>query len=141
MIDDVGLGGTAPRLVGRRQLIAGAGVAVMAAGLVACDSGDDAESAVTNSAPETAGPTSATIAPRPTTGAAPSTSASAGGAEKSERAIQLFATPLQNQFAAWAFEYVAEGADVGEIEAIANDMASDDDGAYYDAWYLHATRH
>src|SRR4029453_15728671 len=73
----------------------------------------------------------------------------AGATEPSEpppppptpRAIALFPPPLQNQFAAWAFEYVAEGADVGEIEAIANDMASDDDGAYYDAWYLHATRH
>jgi pimeloyl-ACP methyl ester carboxylesterase len=141
MIDDVGLGRTSPRLVGRRQLIADAGVAVMAAGLAACDSGDDAESAVTNSGPEPVGPTSATIAPRPTTRSAPSTSALAGGAEKSERAIQLFATPLQNQFAAWAFEYVAEGADVGEIEAIANDVTSDDDSAFFEAWYEHAIRH
>jgi hypothetical protein len=53
----------------------------------------------------------------------------------------MLATPLQNQFANWAFEYVAEGADVGELEAIANDMADDSDGAYYDAWYGHATRH
>jgi hypothetical protein len=58
-----------------------------------------------------------------------------------ERSIQLFATPLQNQFAAWAFEYVAEGADVGEIEAIASDMTSDDDAAYYEAWYSHAKLH
>ncbi|HEX4624744.1 MAG TPA: alpha/beta fold hydrolase [Solirubrobacteraceae bacterium] len=53
----------------------------------------------------------------------------------------MFATPLQNQFAGWAFEYVAEGADVGELEAIANDMANDSDDAYYDAWYGHAKRH
>jgi hypothetical protein len=58
-----------------------------------------------------------------------------------QHSIQLFATPLQNQFASWAFEYVAEGADVGEIEAIANDMTSDDDAAYYQAWYSHAQRH
>jgi dipeptidyl aminopeptidase/acylaminoacyl peptidase len=58
-----------------------------------------------------------------------------------ERSSQLFATPLQNQCAAWAFEYVAEGADVGEIEAIASDMTSDDDAAYYEAWYSHAKLH
>jgi pimeloyl-ACP methyl ester carboxylesterase len=57
------------------------------------------------------------------------------------RGLNLFATPLQNQFAEWAFEYVDVGADVGEIVAIANDMRSDDDSAYYDAWYGHATRH
>jgi hypothetical protein len=31
-----------------------------------------------------------------------------------------------------------EGADVGELEAIASDMPSNDDSAYYDAWYAHA---
>jgi hypothetical protein len=36
---------------------------------------------------------------------------------------------------------VAEGAGVGEIEAIANDMASDSDDSYYEAWYDHAKRH
>jgi len=63
------------------------------------------------------------------------------GAGQASRSVGMFATPLQNQFANWAFEYVAEGADVGELEAIANDMADDSDGAYYDAWYGHATRH
>jgi alpha-beta hydrolase superfamily lysophospholipase len=71
------------------------------------------------------------------TGSLATASASAG----TSRAIQLFDTPLQNQFAAWAFEYVAEGADVGEIEAIANDMTSSDDAAYYHAWHRHAKLH
>ena len=144
-----GFEATASRAVGRRQLIAGAGVAVMAAGLAACDSGDDERSDVTSSAgPDTSGAPSTTSAPSTTgsdvtTASAPESSAPAGGASEEDevKAIALFATPLQNQFAAWAFEYVAEGADVGEIEAIANDVASEDDAAYYDAWYEHATRH
>jgi pimeloyl-ACP methyl ester carboxylesterase len=138
----------APRAIGRRQLIAGAGVAVMAAGLAACDSGDDERSEVTSgAAPDTSGAPATTGAPSTTgsdatTASAPESSAPAGGGSEEEvKAIALFATPLQNQFAAWAFEYVAEGADVGEIEAIANDVASEDDAAYYDAWYEHATRH
>lgn len=63
------------------------------------------------------------------------------GVSQGTRSVGTFATKLQNQFADWAFEYVAEGADVGEIEAIANDVADDSDGAYYDAWYGHAKQH
>jgi hypothetical protein len=81
-------------------------------------------------------------------GRAQASSAASGQARSTDSAragapgsIELFATPLQNQFAARAFEYVAEGADVGEIEAIANGMTSDDDAAYYTAWYSHAKRH
>ena len=106
--------------VGRRRFLVGAGAAAAAVGIAAVDPRAHASSAPAGSRGSTAG---------------------AAATPGASRAIQLFATPLQNQFAAWAFEYVAEGADVGEIEAIANDMASDDDGAYYDAWYLHATRH
>jgi hypothetical protein len=47
------------------------------------------------------------VAPSRETGSTDAPSPSPG----TERSIQLFATPLQNQFAAWAFEYVAEGAD------------------------------
>jgi hypothetical protein len=73
------------------------------------------------------------------TGSTPAPGGAATGT--AARCLQLFATPLQNQFAEWAFEYVDAGADVGEIVAIANDMKSNDDDAYYDAWYSHATRH
>ncbi len=106
--------------IGRRRFLVGAGAAAAVVGIAGVD-----------------GRAHASSAPERTSGSTAGAAATPGSA----RAIQLFATPLQNQFAAWAFEYVAEGADVGEIEAIANDMASDDDGAYYDAWYLHATRH
>jgi hypothetical protein len=102
------------RPVGRRGFLVGAGAAAAAAGLAGYEGRAEARSAAARQE-----------------GASPMT----------QRTIELFATPLQNQFADWAFEYVAEGADVGEIEAIANDMASDDDGAYYDAWYGHAKLH
>jgi len=120
------------KTIDRRRLLLGAGAAVVASGLAAaCRPGDDADS----EAPATLAPgtiASVSTTPAPTTGAP-------GG--HNAKSIDLFATPLQNQFAAWAFEYVAEGADVGEIEAIANDVTSESDDAYYDAWYEHAKRH
>jgi hypothetical protein len=106
--------------VGRRGFLVGAGAAAAAAGLAGYEDRAQASSA----------------APRQT-----GSPEGAGASPVTQRSIQLFATPLQNQFAAWAFEYVAEGADVGEIEAIAGDMTSDDDAAYYEAWYGHAKLH
>jgi pimeloyl-ACP methyl ester carboxylesterase len=106
--------------VGRRGFLVGAGSAAAAVGL----SGYEGRAQASSAARGQSGSTE-------TAGASPVT----------QRSIQLFATPLQNQFAAWAFEYVAKGADVGEIEAIASDMTSDDDAAYYEAWYSHAKLH
>jgi alpha-beta hydrolase superfamily lysophospholipase len=107
-------------MVGRRGFLAGAGSAAAAVGLAGYEGRAQASSAPSRQ-------TGSTDTPSPSPG--------------TQRSIQLFATPLQNQFAAWAFEYVAEGADVGEIEAIATDMASDSDDAYYEAWYSHAKLH
>jgi hypothetical protein len=101
--------------VGRRRFLVGAGTAAAAVGLAGYEGRARASSAAA--------------------------AQGVGGGPETTRSISPFATPLQNQFAAWAFEYVAEGADVGEIEAIANDMASNDDDAYYEAWYGHAKRH
>jgi hypothetical protein len=106
--------------VGRRGFLVGTGAAPAAAGLAGYEDRAQASSA----------------APRQT-----GSPEGAGASPVTERSSQLFATPLQNQCAAWAFEYVAEGADVGEIEAIASDMTSDDDAAYYEAWYSHAKLH
>jgi hypothetical protein len=102
----------------RRAVLTGAGVALLAGGLAACDA----------AAGEGSGPTT-------------SSAAAAKGTQAAAKALDLFPSPLQNQFAEWAFEYVDEGADVGEIVAVANDMKGADDAAYYDAWYGHATSH
>jgi hypothetical protein len=106
--------------VGRRGFLVGAGSAAAAVGLAGYEGRAQASSAA---------------------GGRSGSAETAGASPVTQRSIQLFATPLQNQFAAWAFEYVAEGADVGEIEAIASDMTSDEDAAYYEAWYSHAKLH
>jgi hypothetical protein len=49
------------------------------------------------------------------------------------KALDLFPTPVQNQFADWTFESLAESADVGEIMAIANAMEGANDRASHGA--------
>ncbi len=56
--------------------------------------------------------------------------------------MNLFPTPLQNEFASWATGYVSCGAaDIGEIEAIAAGLQGSSDEDFYRAWSAASDRH
>src|SRR5690349_5154143 len=59
----------------------------------------------------------------------------AAGSQGGGRTLDLFPGVIQNDSSRWAFEYVDQGADFGQIPAIANEMKGEDDGAFYNAWY------
>src|SRR6185312_11351659 len=83
------------RLMGRRQLIKGTGVAAVAVGLTAWYGGGG-------------------------------TAFAAAGSQGGGRTLDLFPGVIQNDSSRWAFEYVDQGADVGQILAIANEMKGED---------------
>jgi hypothetical protein len=64
--------------------------------------------------------------------------------------VQLFSDPLHDEFASWALGYVGSGgADLGEVVAIADSMATTaagsrqppDDAAFHDAWMAAVSSH
>lgn len=53
----------------------------------------------------------------------------------------MFKEPLHDRLGTWALGYIPYGgADIGEVEAIADAVGSGDDGAFHDAWMAAADR-